>query len=474
MSFLHGVESQQLSKQGRTITVVKTAIIALVGTAPKGPLNTLTLVTNPEDAKQFGSMLANFTIPKALDAIFKQGAGTVLVVNVADASTAITAVTSESHVIASRKIKTTYHPVGVITTVKNSGGSTTYVAGTDYTADDFGNIKILNNALAEGVTLKVTYNKYDTTAVVASDIVGAIDGTTGVKTGCKLFADAYTQFGFKPKLILCPVYGELSTVATEILAMTVKYRAIGAIDAPEGTTVAGAITGRGPSGTIGFNTNDKRIMYLHPHLTAYDGEGVVENSPYSQWFMGVISAVDATEGYWVSPSNHQIQGVVGNEIPVSFDPSDTTSQANQLNANGIVTVINRFPEDQSVLKPFVWGNRSSLFPTSTDPITFMCGQRVLDIIDDSVDIASLPYVDKPINNATLDSIREEVLKFIRTLISRGALIDGTVFIDPAKNTPEQLAAGQFTLTKDLMFTTPMERIIHETFVDVTLLKTLAA
>jgi phage tail sheath protein FI len=77
MSFLHGVESQQLSKQGKTITVVKTAVIALVGTAPKGPLNQLTLVTNAEAAKEFGSMLSGFTIPQALDAIFKQGTGTV-------------------------------------------------------------------------------------------------------------------------------------------------------------------------------------------------------------------------------------------------------------------------------------------------------------------------------------------------------------------------------------------------------------
>jgi phage tail sheath protein FI len=87
LNYLKGIDLVEIDDPLRPIKTVKPAVIGLVGTAGKGPLNTPVLILNSrrEAQKQFGSARNDgFTIPKALDDIFDQGAATVVVVNVLD------------------------------------------------------------------------------------------------------------------------------------------------------------------------------------------------------------------------------------------------------------------------------------------------------------------------------------------------------------------------------------------------------
>lgn len=86
-NYLHGIETLEVERGPRSIRVVKSAVIALVGTAPIGPLNTLVLCQGDIDAAQFGPDLAGFSIPQALSGIYDFGAGTVLVINVLNPAT---------------------------------------------------------------------------------------------------------------------------------------------------------------------------------------------------------------------------------------------------------------------------------------------------------------------------------------------------------------------------------------------------
>ncbi len=91
-SFLHGVETIEIDKGTRPIRTVKTAVIGLIGTAPiqnvaeeNRTVNKPVLITNEKDAaKYFGEAEAGYTIPSALNAIFDQGAGIVIAINVFD------------------------------------------------------------------------------------------------------------------------------------------------------------------------------------------------------------------------------------------------------------------------------------------------------------------------------------------------------------------------------------------------------
>src|SRR5579864_5668687 len=92
-SFLHGVEVIEVTSGPAPITVVKSSVIGLVGTAPlwavaspavAAAVNAPTLVNSPQDGAGFGPAVQGYTIPYALAAIQAQGAGQVVVVNVFD------------------------------------------------------------------------------------------------------------------------------------------------------------------------------------------------------------------------------------------------------------------------------------------------------------------------------------------------------------------------------------------------------
>ena len=90
--FLHGTETIDVSQGTTTVREVRSGIIGLVGTAPLGDVNTLTICLSSTDDAQFGEITSNHTIPAALKSLREQGAGMVMVINVgADTDTITTA-----------------------------------------------------------------------------------------------------------------------------------------------------------------------------------------------------------------------------------------------------------------------------------------------------------------------------------------------------------------------------------------------
>ncbi len=403
-NFLHGVETIEITKGSRTIRTVKTAVIGLIGTAPVNTVeseymtvNKPVLITNEKDgAKYFGEATGGFTIPSALKAIFDQGAGIVIVINVFDPATHITPA-----------------------------------------------------------------------AVEISDVIGTVTAQ-GKRTGLQAFKDCYSLFGFYPKTLIVPKYCEDKAVTTEINTVASNIRAIGLIDAPVGTTVQNAITGRGPSGTINYNFSSDRLILCYPQLKVYDTATDTEKlEPYSQRLSGVIAAKDIEKGYHWSPSNTEIKGITGVERLLTSMINDPNSEVNLLNEAGIVTVFNSFGSGFRT-----WGNRSSAYPASTHPTNFINIRRTADILHESVEYSMLQFIDYPIDNGLIDSICESVNAFIRTLIGRGALIDGKCRFNPAKNSSEEIANGHLLFDIEFMPPTPAERITFESFINIELLRNL--
>lgn len=406
-SFLHGVETIEITKGAKTITTVKTAVVGIVGTAPiqdvadeYKTINTPTLILNEIEAvKYFGNHKAGYTIPQALQAIFDQGAGIAIVINVFD---------PEKH-------------------------------------ESVNDVKV-------------------------SDIIGKVDAVTEKRTGMKAFEDCYSMFGYYPKTIIAPVFCEESTVVTEINTICKKIRAIGIVDAPVGATVQDVIKGRGPQGEINFNISSERIVLCYPHLKVYNSDSdTITLQPYSQRLAGVIAAKDVDKGYHWSPSNTEINGIVGLERQLTSMINDPTSEVNTLNEAGVVTVFNSYGSGFRT-----WGNRSSSYPSSTFPTNFINVRRTADILHESVEYAMLDYMDFPIDNGLIDSICETVNQFIRTLIGRGALIDGKCTFNEDKNPTTELANGHLVFDIEFMPPTPAERITFESFIDIELLKSLGA
>ena len=467
-NYLHGVETLELKQGARTIQVVKTAVIGLVGIAPSGEKNTPILVNSDRDAAQFGSIIAGFSIPRSLNAIFNQGAGTVIVVNVFDETKHTTAVVDESVKVENKALKLAYAPTSEVTLKDADGNPVPYIKDVDYSIDAFGNFKALGSTIAEGIFIKFSYNRLDETKISAGDIIGEANAVTDKRSGLKCLDLSYNLFGFSPKIIIAPTFSDDNAVAAELISVAEKLRAICYLDAPYATTVQGAIEGRGPGGTINFYTSSNRAQLLYPMLKAYNAQSNSDELfPYSAFLAGVRAKVDNEEGYWVSDSNHEIKGITGGERNISAGISDRNSDANLLNEKGITTVFNSYGTGYRT-----WGNRSASFPTSTNPDNFIAVRRTADVINESVEQACLQFVDQPITQGWIDSVRETVNSFLRTLQGRGAIVDGVCKYLPEDNPASELAQGHVTFYVDFMPPTPAERISFKSFINIDYLSKL--
>jgi phage tail sheath protein FI len=494
--FLDGVEVIEVPSGPAPVTVVKSAVIGLVGSAPvwavQSPAtapaaNAPTLVSSALDAANFGPQVRGYSIPYALAAIQAQGAGQVIVVNVFDPTTHVTSVTSQAMSFpASGAQALNLAHMGVSNVVvKDQPDTTTYVAGTDYTLDAIDGVvtALQGGAITVGEAVTVSFDFADPSKVTDTDIIGAVSG--GVYSGIQALQTTYGTMGFFPKLLIAPGFSHSADVAAAMAAMAATLRAIALVDSPPATPAATAIANRAVAGNA-FDSSDSRVVLCYPQESFYDSglvpTGVTLNAsgapvtksfgansvaPLSQWMAGAIAAKDLARGYWWSPSNAQIAGILGPDVPLYASILDSASDVNMLNAEGIVTVFNAFGAGLRL-----WGNRSAAYPSSTAPDNFISVRRTMDVIEESIQLLMLQYIDQPISNALITAILASTNAFIRTLIQRGALVAGAASYNPAENPPSQVSAGQLVFDIDVMPPPPAERLTFRSFIDVTLLQQL--
>lgn len=456
-------------------------------------------------AGQFGPMIQGYSIPYALWEIFQQNAGAgpaganVIVVNVFNPYTHMTvSAAAPMSMPASGAQSINLGHMGVWNVlVQNAAKVTTYVLGTDFTLDAVNGVITAKTGgtLTVGEALSISFNYADPSKLADSDLVGTVTGA--VYTGIQAFKTTYGTMGFFPKILIAPMasggVGQSvgsgdQTVAAALTSMAQTIRAVCCIDSAAGTTPATAISNRGASNNA-FNTSSDRAILCYPQEQFYDlgllPTGVTLNSagaavqavanvlvvgPYSPWFAGALAAKDLQNGYWWSPSNTQLNGPSGPDVTLYSSIIDSAADVNNLNAQGIVTIFQGFATGLRV-----WGNRSAAYPTVTTPNNFIPIRRTLDVVEESVQLAMLQFIDQPISNALISAILASVNAFIRSLIQRGALMPGSAAtFNPAENPATQVAAGQLVFDIDLMPPPPAERLTFNVNVDITLLNNLVA
>lgn len=394
-NYLHGVETITLDNGAKPIRVVKSAVIGIVGTAP---IQTV-------DA-------ANKTIN--------------------------TPVLLTSEVAAAKYfgVETAGYSLPQALKAVFKKGAATVIA-----------INVFDPAVHKtGETL-------DPTLVTNADIIGTVD-VAGNRTGMQAWLNAYSLFGFKPKILIAPGWSFLPAIRTELEALAGRLHAITYSDAPVGTTFAQAISGRGPAGTVNLQTSSRRSMIHFPHLQVYDSvTDTIGLQPFSAFAAGIRAWKDLENGYWWSNSNTQIDGIVGTELPLTGEINDSTSEINLLNEVGIVTVFNSFGTGFRT-----WGNRSAAWPSESGPNTFEACIRTGDVIGDSIEYAMLQFIDRPFSQAFVDSVTESVRQFMRKLQGDGAIIDGNCWYDQADNPTTELSNGHVSFRYDYMWPPTMERI----------------
>jgi len=112
-------------------------------------------------------------------------------------------------------------------------------------------------------------------------------------------------------------------VADALLAVAQKTRAIAVIDGPN-TNDEAAIDYRSLFGS-------DRAYIVDPWFVVRDKDGSEKQEPPSARVAGLIAQSDEARGFWFSPSNQVVLGVLRTTRPISWAINDPDTQANYLN-----------------------------------------------------------------------------------------------------------------------------------------------
>lgn len=292
----------------------------------------------------------------------------------------------------------------------------------------------------QGVNLAVVVRVAEGADAAATTAAVAGDPTVG--TGAYALLDAKARFGQTPRILAAPGHtaeAGVSAVTTALLAVAVRARAVVVADGPGGSE-ADAMT-------AAALYDDQRLYLVDPDVVVARGGGLVAR-PASGLAAGALSARDQRRGFWWSPSNQVLAGVTATGRPVGFALTQAETESNRLNEAGIATVVH---QDGFRL----WGNRTR----STDPLwAFLSVRRTADMIYESLEAGHLWALDRPFSQQLLLSLRNGVQAYLDQLIDRGALIGGSCWIDPERNTAATLQAGQLYVDFDIEPPAPMERL----------------
>lgn len=450
-TFLHGIEVIELDAGTRPIQTVRSAVIGIIGTAPDAdedafPLDTPVLVTNRTEAAALDTTGDGLgTLPAAMDDIYDQAGAVVVVVRVDAESTEsatlanvlggtvggqyqglLALLGAESVVKVTPRILiapgfTHQRPQGVATIAVSDGGTGYTTAPTVVITGGGGSGAVATATVAAGVVTAVT----------------VVKGGYGYTSAPSI---SFTGGGGDAAAATATVAAVANPVLSDLVGVAGRLRAAIMADGPD-TTDAAAIT-------AAEDFDSARIYLVDPWVKVVDADGNIASRPGSARVAGIICRVDAERGFWHSPSNQPVNGIVGTTRPVDFVLGDPDSRANLLNEAKVATIIH-----QNGYR--LWGNRT----LSSDPkFAFLSVRRTADMINDSILRAHLWAVDRNITKTYLEDVVEGVNDYLRTLKNLGAIIDGKCWADPAANPPSEIAAGRVVFDFDFTPPGPAERI----------------
>ena len=386
--FLHGVEVVEIDSGPRPIRTIRSSVIGVIGTAPEADPRQFpyhTPVLIAGSRKEAAALGSTGTLPAAIDDIFDQTGALIVVVRVPD-----------------------FDDEWIDSEFPKPGGQ----PGSELW---FPNLP---------------------------EIIGGVDDETGQYRGIQAFLASEAEVHVTPRILIAPEYSHHPAVANALLSVAERLRAVVVADGPNRTDVEAI---------------DYREMFASPRLylvdpwvrvwsTRSNGEVI---RPASAPVAGLMAQSDAEHGFWWSPSNQELRGIIGTTRSVDFALGDVNARANILNEHEVATIIqkNGFR---------LWGNRTC----SDDPKwAFLSVRRTADMINESLLRAHLWAVDRNITRTYLEDVLEGVNAYLRHLRTQGAIINGRAWADPDRNTPEDISKGKVTIDFDFTPPYPAEHII---------------
>nr|CAH7732152.1 unnamed protein product [Callosobruchus chinensis]CAH7732360.1 unnamed protein product [Callosobruchus chinensis]CAH7740166.1 unnamed protein product [Callosobruchus chinensis] len=262
---------------------------------------------------------------------------------------------------------------------------------------------------------------------------------TGEYQGIEAFLSSESIVHVAPRILIAPQFTHQlpedgkNPVVAALIPIAEKLRSIIVADGPN-TNDEEAIKWRKSVGS-------SRVYVVDPWVKVFI-EGKEGTLPASPFVAGLIAKVDSEQGFWHSPSNKEINGIVGTSRPIDFTLGNTNCRANHLNENEVTTIIH-----QNGYR--LWGNRTC---SNDSKWAFLSVRRTADLINDSLLRAHLWAVDRNITKTYIDDVIEGMNSYLASLKAQGAIISGKCYATPELNTPTNIASGKVYF--DFEFTPP--------------------
>lgn len=327
-------------------------------------------------------------------------------------------------------------------------GSRKEAAGLDTVGTALGTLPAAMDGIFDqigAVVIVVRVEEGATEAESLANVIGGVNAVDGNFEGVHALVGAESVVGFSPRILIAPGFthqrplDNANPVVAELQGIGDRLRAVIIADGPN-TNDADAITAAGDFGS-------DRIYLIDPWHKVMAGSDIV-SVPASSRVAGLIAKVDNDTGFWASPSNNLLGGVIGTSRPVDFTLGDASARANLLNEAKVATTIR-----QNGYR--LWGNRSL---TEDTKWIFLSVRRTADIINDSLLRAHLWAVDRGITKTYVSDVEESVNAYLRDLVALGAILGGRCWADPDLNSAANIQLGKVFFNFDFTPVYPAEHI----------------
>ena len=214
------------------------------------------------------------------------------------------------------------------------------------------------------------------------------------------------------------VNGNANALAAAIIEVAQKLRATAVLDGPN-TDMGSAIEFAG-------DFDSQSAFLVDPGIITADGDVLASPS-----VAGLIAVNDHRRGFWTSPSNQVIQGVLGTKRTISN--GFVGSHADVLNTNLVATIIRDGGFN-------LWGNETL---SHTDPtFRFLSIARTANVIEDSLRASHKWAVDRNISARYFELVSQSVNSFLKGLQADGAILGGECYPDREKISKARIKEGQ--------------------------------
>lgn len=468
MAYNHGVRVQEQATSLVAPITGTAGLQVIIGTAPVNLAADPYKATNvpmiaysfSEAVEQLGysDNFKNYTLCQSMDACFRVfNVAPIILINVLDPAKHKKA--NESATVKVESMQATVEVAGILAdTVEVSSGEATLETGTDYIAtfDDDGYLVISLTAGGKGAAateLTVKSSSIDPTKVEESDIIGGYNASTGAESGMELIRQIYPKFGMTPGLLLAPGWSHKPNVGVVLAAKCEEINGVFTCEC----ILDIDCTADGATKYTDCNEWKNGNGYINKHSVVLWPQVKVgtKQYAYSAIFGALTAYTDASNDDVpnLSPSNKLI-GLTGACLEDGSEVNLDQTQANLLNGQGIITVINMNGWRS-------WGNNTACYPANTDPKDrWFCCRRFFSWWGNSFILTYFQNVDDPANYRLVESIVDSENIRGNSYVSQGKCAGARIEFSEDENPVTDILNGKIQFHQYLAPYTPAEDILN--------------